>query len=285
VTLIEQSARLLAREDPEFSAMLMDRFHDEGIDVRVNHTAVAFERREGGGGRLTSEHAGRRTVIEFDRVLLALGRQPATTGYGLEALGVMRGKNGGLEVNDYLQTRIPTIYACGDAAGPYQFTHTASHQAWYAAVNALFGTFRRFKADYATIPWCTFTDPEIARVGLNEQEAKERGLAYETTIFDLDELDRAIADEEAYGRVKVLTVPGKDKILGATIGGAHAGDLIIEYILAMRHGIGLSKILSTIHVYPTFVEANKYAAGAWRRAHTSERLLRWVERYHAWRRG
>jgi pyruvate/2-oxoglutarate dehydrogenase complex dihydrolipoamide dehydrogenase (E3) component/uncharacterized membrane protein YdjX (TVP38/TMEM64 family) len=286
VTLIEQADRLLNREDAEFSAMLVDRFHDEGIDVRVGHTALEFQAStDGAAGRVVCKHAGGRTTIEFDRLLIALGRKATTTGYGLEALGITANARGTLDVNEYLQTRIPTIYACGDVAGPYQFTHTASHQAWYAAVNALFGTFRRFKADYSTIPWCTFTDPEVARVGMNEQEAKERGIAYEVTTFDLDELDRAIADEEAHGRVKVLTVPGKDRILGVTIAGAHAGDIIIEYIMAMRHGIGLNKILGTIHIYPTFAEANKYAAGVWKRAHAPERLLRVVERYHAWRRG
>lgn len=283
VTIIEQMDRLLIREDPEFSAMVMDCFREEGIDVRVGHTAVEFH---GDGAKtLECEHAGGRTTIEFDQLLLALGRRANSTGYGLEALGVGTTRAGTIEVNEYLQTRIPTIYACGDVAGPYQFTHTASHQAWYAAVNALFGTFRRFRADYSAIPWCTFTEPEIARVGLNELEAKQKEIAYEVTCYDIDDLDRAIADEQARGRVKVLTVPGKDRILGVTIAGAHAGDYIVEYIAAMRHGIGLNKILSTIHIYPTFAEANKYAAGAWKRAHAPQRLLHWVEKYHDWRRG
>ena len=181
-----------------------------------------------------------------------------------------------METNEYLQTRYPNIYACGDVAGPYQFTHTASHQAWYAAVNALFGGLRKFRADYSVIPWATFTDPEVARVGLNETEAKERNTPYELTTYGLDDLDRAIADGEAHGVVKVLTAPGTDKVLGATIVGEHAGDLIVEYIAAMRHGIGMNKILGTIHIYPTWAEANKYAAGAWKRAHQPERLLRWV---------
>jgi pyruvate/2-oxoglutarate dehydrogenase complex dihydrolipoamide dehydrogenase (E3) component len=170
-------------------------------------------------------------------------------------------------------------------AGPYQLTHVAAHQAWYAAVNGLFGGFKRFKADYRVIPWCTFVDPEVARVGLNEQEARAQGTAFEVTRFDIGELDRAIADGAARGWVKVLTVPGSDRILGATIVGSHAGDLIAEYVLAMKHGLGLNKLLGTIHSYPTMAEANKYAAGAWKRAHQPERLLRWVERFHAWRRG
>ena len=190
-----------------------------------------------------------------------------------------------VETNEYLQTLYPNIYACGDVAGPYQFTHTAAHQAWYASVNALFGDLKKFKADYSVIPWATFTDPEVARVGLNETEAREKGIAYELSVFDLKELDRAIADEEAHGLVKVLTVPGADKILGCTIVGEHAGDLIAEYVAAMRHGLGLNKILGTIHVYPTLAEANKYAAGVWKRDHAPQKLLAWVEKFHAWRRG
>ena len=286
VILVEQADRLLIREDPEFSTMVIDSFQADGIDVRVGHTAVEF-RVDGSSGAksLVCEYAGSRVTIEFDQLLLALGRRANSTGYGLQELGIGTTRAGTIEVNEYLQTRIPTIYACGDVAGPYQFTHTASHQAWYAAVNSLFGTFRRFKADYSVIPWCTFTDPEVARVGLNELEAKQKGIAYEVTRYEVDDLDRAIADEEAHGQVKVLTVPGKDRILGVTIAGAHAGDYIIEYIAAMRHGIGLNKILKTIHIYPTFAEANKYAAGAWKRAHAPEKVLGWVQRYHAWIRG
>jgi pyruvate/2-oxoglutarate dehydrogenase complex dihydrolipoamide dehydrogenase (E3) component len=218
-------------------------------------------------------------------LLVAVGRVANTEGYGLEALGIPVTKARTVETNEFLQTRYPNIYACGDVAGPYQFTHIASHQAWYAAVNALFGTFRRFRADYSVIPWATFTDPEVARVGLNEIEANEKGIPHEITTYRLDDLDRAIADGEAHGVVKILTVPGTDRLLGATIVGEHAGDLIIEYIAAMRHGIGLNKILGTIHIYPTLAEANRNAAGAWKRAHAPERLLKWIEKYHAWRRG
>jgi pyruvate/2-oxoglutarate dehydrogenase complex dihydrolipoamide dehydrogenase (E3) component len=189
-----------------------------------------------------------------------------------------------VETNEYLQTLYPNIYACGDVAGPYQFTHTASHQAWYAAVNALFSPYRR-RADYSVIPWATFTEPEVARVGLNETEARERGIEYEATVYDLADLDRAIADETAEGFVKVLTAPRSDRILGATIVGEHAGDLLIEFITAMKHGIGLNKILGTIHIYPTLAEANKYAAGNWKRAHAPQRVLAGLERWHAWRRG
>ncbi|HZX70538.1 MAG TPA: pyridine nucleotide-disulfide oxidoreductase, partial [Rhodanobacter sp.] len=185
----------------------------------------------------------------------------------------------------WLATLYPNIYACGDVAGPYQFTHTAAHQAWYATVNALFGQFKRFRADYTVIPAVTFVDPEVARVGLNEREAKQQGVAYEITRYALDELDRAITEDRPQGFIIVLTPPGKDRILGATIVAAHAGEMLAEFALAMRHGLGLEKILGTIHAYPTWAEANKYAAGNWKKAHAPERALRWLARYHAWRRG
>jgi len=223
--------------------------------------------------------------IAFDVLLCVVGRVDNTTGYGLEELGIPVTKARTVETDDYLQTLYPNILAAGDVAGPYQFTHVAAHQAWYAAVNGLFGRFRRFKADYSVIPWATFVEPEVARVGLNEQDAKAQNIAYEVTRYDIGELDRAIADGVAHGWVKVLTVPGKDKILGVTIVGEHAGDLIAEYVLAMKQGIGLNKILGTIHIYPTMAEANKYVAGEWKRAHQPKRLLEWVGRYHAWRRG
>jgi pyruvate/2-oxoglutarate dehydrogenase complex dihydrolipoamide dehydrogenase (E3) component len=218
-------------------------------------------------------------------VLVAVGRAANVAGYGAEDIGIEVSDRRTIAVNEYMQTNYPNIFACGDVAGPYQFTHTAAHTAWYAAVNALFGRFRKFKVDYSVVPWATFTEPEVARVGLNETEARERNIAYELTTYGIDDLDRAIADESAEGLVKVLTVPGKDKILGATIVGGHAGDLIIEFILAMRHGLGLNKILGTIHIYPTWAEANKYAAGNWKRAHAPQRLLEWIARYHTWSRG
>jgi pyruvate/2-oxoglutarate dehydrogenase complex dihydrolipoamide dehydrogenase (E3) component/uncharacterized membrane protein YdjX (TVP38/TMEM64 family) len=284
VTQVEMLPRLLPREDPEFSDLVMERFRADGVDVRVSHTAKEF-RTENGRKILLCEHDGREVAVEFDAVLVAVGRAASTAGYGLETLGIPTTKSRTVEVNGYLQTVYPNIYACGDVAGPYHFTHTASHQAWYAALNALFGTLRRQRVDYSVIPWATFTDPEVARVGLNEHEAKERGIPYEVTTYPTADLDRVIADEEAGGLVKILTVPGKDRVLGVTIAGASAADLITEYIVAMRHRIGLNKILSTIHIYPTLAEANKYAAGQWKRAHAPEGALRWLERYHAWRRG
>jgi pyruvate/2-oxoglutarate dehydrogenase complex dihydrolipoamide dehydrogenase (E3) component len=283
VTQVEMLPRILMREDPEVSALVTQRFEAEGITVLTGHkaTAVVVER---GEKTLVVEHGGAEKRIAFDEILCALGRVANTQGYGLEALGIPLTLSRTVETDEYLRTKFPNIYACGDVAGPFQFTHTAAHQAWYATVNALFSPWRRYKADYRVIPWATFTDPEIAHVGLNETEAKEKKVAYEVTRYDLDELDRAITDEHAYGFVKVLTLPGKDKILGVTIAGAHAGELISEFVLAMRHGIGLNKILGTIHIYPTHAEANKYAAGAWKRNHAPQRVLAWVERYHAWMR-
>ena len=282
VTQIEMLPRILFREDPEISAMVHARLEADGVDLRVDHKATEF-RIDDSRKLLLCEHQGEAVEIEFDEVLVAVGRVANLTGYGLEELNIPAERT--VEVNEYLQTSFPNIYACGDVAGPYQFTHVSGHQGWYASVNALFGSLKKFKVDYRVIPWATFTDPEVARVGLNETEAKEQGIDYEVTTYGIDDLDRAIADSEAHGLVKVLTVPGKDRILGATIVGEHAGELIIEYIAAMRHGFGMNKILSTIHIYPTYAEANKYAAGEWKKAHAPLRLLKWIERYHRWLRG
>ena len=284
VTQVEMLLRILPREDPDISEMVAARFRAEGIDVRVAHRAKEF-RRENGRKVMLVEHNGEESRIEFDQVLVAVGRVARTTGYGLEELGVGLTPQHTVEVNEYLQTTYPNIYCCGDVAGPYQFTHMASHQAWFAAVNALFGNFKKFRVDYSVVPWATFTEPEVARVGLNEEDAKARGGAYEVTRYGIDDLDRAITDEAAHGVVKVLTPPGKDRILGVTIVGEHAGDIIAEYVAAMRHGFGLNKILRTIHIYPTLAEANKFAAGEWKKAHAPQTLLRWLARYHSWRRG
>jgi len=284
VTQVEMLPRILPREDAEVSRAVMQRFRDEGIEVLAQHKAKEIKIQDS-RKMLVAEHAGSEKRIEFDALLCAVGRVANTAGYGLEELGIPVTKARTVETNEYLQTLYPNIYACGDVAGPYQFTHTASHQAWFAAVNALFGGLKKFRADYSVIPWATFTDPEVARVGLNELEARERNIPCEVTVYGIDDLDRAIAEGEAHGMVKVLTAPGKDRILGATIVGEQAAELIVEFIAAMKHGIGLNKILGTIHIYPTLAEANKYAAGVWKKAHAPLGLLRKVERFHAWMRG
>jgi pyruvate/2-oxoglutarate dehydrogenase complex dihydrolipoamide dehydrogenase (E3) component/uncharacterized membrane protein YdjX (TVP38/TMEM64 family) len=283
VTQVEMAPRIMIREDPEVSETLMRRFRKEGIEVLVNHKATQFVV-EDGEKILVAENDSGEIRVPFDAFLVAVGRIPNTQGYGLEELGIGKSKTGTVETNEFLQTVYPNIFACGDVAGPFQFTHTASHQAWYAAVNALFGKFLKFRADYSVIPWATFTDPEVAHVGLNETEAKERNIPHEVTVYGIDDLDRAIADSEAHGMVKVLTVPGKDRILGVTIVGEHAGEMIAEYVMAMRQRIGLNKVLGTIHIYPTFSEANKYAAGVWKREHAPQAILRWLKRFHTWMR-
>lgn len=284
VVQVELADRLLMREDDEVSEFARERLQADGVRVLTGHKAVAVEG-VGNKRRLVCEHASERVELPFDAILVAVGRKPRTSGYGLEDLGIALTKTRTVETNDYLQTHYPNILACGDVVGPYQFTHVASHQAWYATVNALFGGWRRFSADYRVIPAVTFIDPEIARVGLNEREAQEQDTGYEVTRYDLAELDRAITEGETCGFVKVLTVPGKDTILGATIVGAHAGELLAEMTLAMRHKLGLKKILATVHAYPTYAEANKFAAGVWRKAHAPARALDWLERYLRWRRG
>jgi pyruvate/2-oxoglutarate dehydrogenase complex dihydrolipoamide dehydrogenase (E3) component/uncharacterized membrane protein YdjX (TVP38/TMEM64 family) len=284
VTQVEMAPRLMVREDPDVSALVEARFSAEGVQVLTGHKAERFAR-EDGTQVLYAEGPQGEVRLPFDALLCAVGRTPNVSGYGLEELGIALRGNHTVDTDDHLRTLYPNIYACGDVTGPFQFTHTAAHQAWYAAVNALFGRFRRFRVDYSVIPWATFTEPEVARVGLNESEAKEKDIAHEVTIYGLDDLDRAIADEAAHGFVKVLTVPGSDRILGVTIVGEHAGELIAEYVLAMKHGLGLNKMLGTIHIYPTMNEANKFAAGVWKRAHAPQKLLAWAGRYHAWMRG
>ena len=282
VTQVEMAQRIMIREDEEVSELARQSLQADGVQVLTGHKALRCEK-TGDAKALIVESAGKEIRIEFDALLCAVGRVARLTGYGLEEMGIPTNRT--VTTNEYLETIYPNIYAAGDVAGPYQFTHTAAHQAWYAAVNPLFGAFKKFKVDYSIIPWATFIDPEVARVGLNEQEAKEKGIAYEVVKYGINDLDRAIADSEAHGFVKVLTVPGKDKILGVTIVGTHAGDLLAEYVLAMKLGAGMNKILGTIHTYPTLAEANKYAAGEWKRAHQPKQLLAWVARYHTWRRG
>ena len=283
VTQLDLAPRIMPREDEEVSAYVAAKFEREGIKIAVDHVPQEFKQ-ENGQKYLLAEHQGETVRIDFDQVIVAVGRKANVEGFGLEELGVTLTPQGTVATDEYLRTNFPNIYAVGDVAGPYQFTHTASHMAWFAAVNSLFGTFRKFKVDYSVIPWATFTDPEVARVGLSEAEAKEKGIEYEVTRYDIDDLDRAMADSEDHGFIKVLTVPGKDKILGATIVGYHAGELITEYIMAMKHGLGLNKIMGTIHIYPTLSESNKFVAGEWKKARKPEKLLGYVERFHTYMR-
>ena len=284
VIQVEQGERLLANEDSDASELVSLAMRSEGVDLRLGHKAERFEQTDQGAVMQARQLDTDELVsISFDAVLVAVGRRANTQGYGVEELGLKLRDNGTLETNEYLATRFPNIFAVGDVTGPYQFTHAAAHQAWFAAVNALFGSFKRFKVDYRVLPHVTFTEPEVARVGLSEAEAEEQEIAVEVTRYGIEDLDRAIADEAAEGYVKVLTTPGKDRILGVTIVGAHAGELIAEYVLAMKQNLGLNKVLGTVHSYPTFAEANKYAAGEWKRAHAPEKLLGWVQRFHRWR--
>jgi len=280
VTIVEMSEQLLPREDTDVGQLLGQHFEREGIHAATRCKAVRVEH----GNQLVCERNGEELRFDFDRLLIALGRKARITGFGLEELGVRIDGQGLIDADGMQSTNFPNIYVCGDAAGPYQFTHVAAHQAWTAAVNALVRPFWSFQTDYRVIPWVTFTDPEVARVGLNEQEALSRGVAFEVTRYGLDDLDRAIAEDEDYGFVKVLTETGKDRILGATLVGSRAGEMLPEFVLAMKHGLGLNKLLGTIHVYPTWSEGNKYAAGEWKNAHAPETALAWAERFFRWRR-
>ena len=282
VTQIEMAPRLMMREDEDAAQLVEASIKADGVNVLTSHKAVACGA-DAGERWIEVEKDGAKVRIGFDEIIVAVGRAPRLKGFGLEDLGIKVDRV--VETNEYLQTLHPNILAAGDVAGPYQFTHVAGHQAWFAAINALFGDLKGFKADYSVIPWATFTDPEVARVGLSEAEAKEKNIPHEVTRFGIDDLDRAIADGSARGFVKVLTVPGKDRILGATIVGEHAGDLLAEFVFAMKHGHGLGKILGTIHIYPTLAEANKMVAGQWRRNHINGFLLSLLERFQTWRRG
>lgn len=283
VTQVDSQARPLPREDEDVSEFMLQSFQEEGIKFLGEHQVLGFQK-HAGENQVILKHDGNEFNLAFDVVLLALGRKANVQGLGLETLGLDTTEQGTLKVNEYLQTNFPNIYACGDLVGPYQFTHMAAHQAWYASINSLLSGFKKFKIDYSIVPWATFTDPEVARVGLNEKEAKSKGIEYELTQYQIDDLDRAIADSEDKGFIKVLTQPGTDKILGVTIVGYHASDLITEYILAMKHGLGLKKIQGTIHIYPTLAESNKYVAGEWRKAHAPTWLYPWLEKFHRWRR-
>ncbi|MBF0265504.1 MAG: FAD-dependent oxidoreductase [Gammaproteobacteria bacterium] len=283
VTIIQRNKHLLPREDSDISDFVKTQFEQEGINIKLEHQAVSIDFKDN-KKYLVCSYLKQNIEVEFSDILIALGRQANTENFGLQDLQIPLRANKTLETNELLQSNYPNIYAVGDVTGPFQFTHVAAHQAWYASVNALFGSFKKFKVDYRFIPWATFTDPEIARVGLNEQQAKENNIAYELSCFDLSDLDRAITDNKNVGLIKVLTVPGKDKILGVSIAGEHAAEIIVEFVTAMKYGLGLNKILSTPHIYPTFAETNKYVAGQWKKKQTSETILAWLKKYHHWTR-
>ncbi|MFZ8928296.1 MAG: pyridine nucleotide-disulfide oxidoreductase [Gammaproteobacteria bacterium] len=283
VTIVQKATHLLPREDQEVSEFVEASFRREDIKVLTTHELKSFHA-ENGEHHAIATHDGRETKLSFSHVLIALGRKANTENLGLKSLGIRLNPSGTIHVNEFLQATYPNIFACGDVAGPYQFTHMSSHQAWFAAINGLFGSFRKFRVNYNVVPWATFTDPEVGRVGLNEKEALLKDIPFEVTHYDINDLDRAIADSEARGFVKVLTVPGKDRILGATIVGYHAGELINEFILAMTHNLGLKKIMGTIHIYPTLSESGKFAAGEWRKKHAPQWLNSYLERFHRWKR-
>ena len=282
VTQIEMAKRIMIKEDLEVSKFAHEALTQSGVNILTSHQALRCEARNG-KKFIVVKHNDNEIDIEYDELLCAVGRSARLEGYGLETLGIETSRT--VVTNEYLETLYPNIFAAGDIVGPYQFTHVAAHQGWYAAVNGLFGQFKKFKVDYRVIPWTTFIDPEVARVGINEQEAIEKGIDYEITRFEFEELDRAITESANNGFIKVITPKGKDKILGVTVVSEHAGDLTAEFVLAMKHGLGLNKILGTIHSYPTWAEGNKYAAGEWKRAHAPEKVLNMLEKYHAWRRG
>lgn len=283
VTLVQRGMQVMKKEDPDAAQIIQQQFVKEGIHVLLDHAVLSIEKKSK-ENELVCGHDGKEVRVPFDRILIAIGRKANTKGFGLEELGVKLKANQTIDANEYLQTNFPNIYCSGDVHGRFQFTHTAAHESFYAAVNALFGKVKRFVVDYSILPWATFTEPEVARVGINETEAGSKGIQYEMVKYEIADLDRAIADSEDYGFVKVLTVPGKDKILGVTIVGNHAADIIAEFVLAMKHGIGLNKIFGTIHIYPTMAEANKYAAGLWKKTHAPEKMLSWMKKYHAWQR-
>ena len=287
VTQIERGTRLMKKEDVEVSVFAQEALTESGVTILTSQQAIRCETRDGKKHIIVAPKGStddeQETAIEYDELICAVGRSARLEGYGLDTLGIDTERT--ISTDEYLETLYPNIYAAGDIVGPYQFTHVASHQAWYAAVNGLFGHLKKFKVDYRVIPWTTFIDPEVARVGLNEQEAIDKGIDFEVTRYDFKDLDRAVTESANHGFIKVITPKGKDKILGVTIVAEHAGDLMAEFVLAMKHNLGLNKILGTIHIYPTWAEGNKYAAGEWKRNHAPTKALQLLEKYHTWRRG
>ena len=287
VTQVEGAQRIMTREDADASEIVMHHFRELGVNL-LTSTRAEEVIVEGENKFLVckNKESGETMRIPFDGLLVAVGRSPRGDSVpGLLDIGVEVDKRGAIVVDDTLRTAVSNVYACGDIIGSYQFTHTAAHSGYYAAMNALFSPLHNRRVDWSVVPWCTFTHPEVARVGLSEDEARKKNLAFEVTKYGIDDLDRAIADENAVGFVKILTPPGSGKILGVTIVGEHAGDLLHEYIVAMKNGLKLSGIISAIHIYPTLAEANKFAAGEWQKNHIPPWLLNVAKRISDWRRG
>lgn len=283
VTLVEMMPGIMIKDDVEAADTVLRSLHEDGVKVMTGYKAVKVDICDD-QYKLVCETGGEFIEIDFDEILVAVGRRANTESLGLDALGVVLNENGTIKTDNRLITTVPSILACGDVAGPYQFTHTASHQAWYAAVNGLFDKFKTFKVDYSVIPWVTYTDPEVAQVGLTQAMAEEQGLDTETTRYDFSGFDRALTESATNGFVKVITPKNKDAILGATVVGIHAGEMITEFTISMKFGLGLNKILGTIHPYPTWMEANKLTAGAWKREHAPQWALNVLEKFHRWRR-
>ena len=280
VTLVEGSNMILNREDSDVSEFLKQALESDGVKILTDHQAVSIEGSKGQYRIVCCSEKNQEVVIACDELIVAVGRKASIAGLGLEELNIEMTPEGNIAVDQYLRTSLSNIFAIGDVAGPYQFTHTASYMASYAAMNAMFGWFWKSKINYSVVPWCTFSSPEVARVGLSEDEALKQGIPYDIVKFDVSRLDRAITDGEERGFVKILTRPRSDKILGVTIISEHAGDVISEYILAMKEGIGLKKVLGAIHIYPTFGEMNKHAASQWRKNNIPVWLFNWLEKVH-----
>jgi len=289
VTVVEMLPRILPREDPDAAQVLAESLTRDGIAILTGHQAV---RVEGGsaGKRLVCRPAGQpaegggapaETVVEVDEILVAVGRRAHVTGLGLEELGVDV-SGGRIAVDRYLRTAVPSIFACGDVVGPYQFTHMAGQQARAVIQNALLPLKTRM--DYRVVPWATFTEPEVARVGLSEEEAAAQGVAHRVIKVPLAGIDRAVCDGDTEGFLKILTPPGRDGILGATLVGPHAGDLLHEVVLAMRARLRLRDIASTVHIYPTLAEVFRRAADEARKESFTPRLQKWFAAYFRWRR-
>lgn len=287
VTLVESAPQVMGREDPDVAQWIGDKLKSEGVEIL---TSVKIEevKKENGRATLHFRHQLQDKQIPFSHLLVATGRKASVRGLGLEGLGVRLTKNSTIETNGFMATNHSHIYACGDVTGPFPFTHSASYQGTLAAIHALFSPLSRLpfvnlKASYTGLPWCTYTDPEVARCGLNETMAREKNISHEVIYLPLKELDRALTDGREEGFIKILTKKDSDKILGMTAVGAEAGNWTGEFVLAINQNIGLNQILKTVHAYPTLTEAAPRVAALWKKQQTSEKALRLLQKFHKWR--